>query len=344
MASGILASLLLGGAALSGGHPSCGVDSAAPLYARVEVGETELPVALPDGPVESAAFPDMMVDGWAVHDLPLGTALRELGAEAGFEVSAADLSGTASWDGRPAPLGVVVASLVSDAGYRYSFDGKTVEVVDAPEKKAWTLELPENEDHALAIIDAAMRSGLEEPVVTGMKISFSAAEPAARAFAKEISSSADITAFDVLRFRVRPEAGRYDFRELRESGEVISEKSEDAGGLFVLRGAAPADVEAFFEERGDLGGIVRQSAASWAAPFQAVSLRLSDCGGYAADVPVRLKPVAVEEGLEIGIRGPAGAAVTPALQYGDFAILVTRTPSGGWLDVVAVRSRLLALR
>ena len=287
---------------------------------------------------QGQAAPSLMVDGWRPASAPLASILGELGREAGFAVIGADGLGQVSWTKDSAPLSDVLDSLTSQAGASWSYSSGVVKVSKSPAVVTvpGSIATPSNRDVTLALLDSLRGYDAAGVTLGASGISFTSSPAGFSKIQSGIGGVSEIYAFDVTFLKGRPSAGRYSWQGLAGSSVV----ADGAGGRMLLGEDGGARVSEFLSASGD----VKPGGAQTVAGPSGWSLVVpqTQCGDGKAELTIR--PKRVGDGFTLGVAGFGPAAEIPMVTLGQTLVLASRDPVDGWIDVVAIRPRIVAVR
>lgn len=316
----------------------CSVPADSAVYAR-QVGSVP---AMKRGEVvikrSGQAAPPLMVEGWKPQSGPLGKVLSELGHEAGFAVTGADGLGVVSLTIDKGPLTQILDNLVGQVGASWTFSSGVVHISKTPQAASVsaTMALPSNRDVTLALLDTLRGYDATGVSLTQSGISFAGAPAAMNRIQSGLAGVSEIFAFDVTFLQGRPAVGRYNWAQIPGSTIV----ADGAGGRLLLGEEGASSFNAFLAAAGDVkpGGMQTVAGPSgWA-----LVVPQSQCGAGAAEI--QLKPKRVGDGFSMQLAGMGAPVDVPMVTLGQTLVVAARDPIGGWINMVTIRPRVLAVR
>lgn len=316
----------------------CNVPSDAAVYARQF---NAVPGIIQGSPVKvrtGQPAPALMVEGWNPSSAPLASVLSELGKEAGFAVIGADGFGIVSWDKDKASLSDVLDNLTSQVGASWSFSSGVVTVSKAPVISTIpaSIKRPENRDVSLALLDTLRGYNAMNVALSSEEISFSTNTDTMPKIISGLASVSEIFAFDVSFSQGRPSDGRYNWSALGP----VSLVANGAGGKFFLGEDGSSRLGDFLASSGD----VRPGGTQTVAGPSGWSLVVpqSQCGNGATEVT--LKPKRVGDGFSLQMTGFEGTMDVPLVTLGQTLVIASKDPIGGWINIMTIRPRILAVK
>lgn len=316
----------------------CSIPTDAPIYAR-QAGI--LPVISRGAPItvrNGDPAPSVMVDGWSPAPGPLNDLLSQLGNEAGFAVIGAQGMPQVSWSGTKAPLSDVLDNLTRQANASWSFSSGVLRVspglpaVSVPA----TMKTGPNRDVTLALLDALRGYNANSVKLQGDGISFSASPQSMDKIVSGLSSASEIFVFDVSFYRGRPTEGRYNWSALGP----VSMTAEGAGGRMMLGEDGSAKLSSFLSSSGDVqksGGQTVAGPSGWS-----LIVPESQCGNGSRELTLR--PKRTGDGFSLHLEGFGAPTDIPMITLGQTLALAAPNPSGGWIEMVTIRPRILSVR
>lgn len=282
--------------------------------------------------------PPLMVDGWHPTPGALSSVLGELGKEAGFAVTGAEGLGLVSWTRDKAPLTEVLDNLTAQVGASWSFSSGVVHVLKSPAVSSIpaTMALPSNRDVTLALLDTLRGYDASAVTLSETGISFSSAPAGLTRIQSGIAGVSEIFAFDVSFLQGRPSAGRYNWSALAGSSLV----ADGAGGRMLLGEDAATRLSTFLSSTGD----VRQGGSQTVAGPSGWSLVVpqAQCGTGSSELT--LKPKRSGDGFSLQLAGLGLPVDVPMVTLGQTLVVASKDPIGGWINIVTIRPRILAVR
>jgi len=281
--------------------------------------------------------PAVMVEGWNPAPAPLAAMLSQLGSEAGFAVTGAEGLGTVTWNGSSAPLSKVLDALTAQAGASWSYSSGVVRVLRTPPVSTVSGDLvtPSNRDVTLALLDTLRGYDATGVQLGSGSISFRASSAAMSKIQSGIAAIGEVYAFDVTFYRGRPSAGRYAWSSLGSS--VVA---DGAGGRVLLDEEGDKRLSTFLSSAGDVEPGRQQTVAGPAG--WAVVVPQSQCG--TGSLELTLRPKRVGDGFSLNVAGLGNAIDVPMVTLGQTLVLAGRDPVGGWINIVSIRPRIVAIR
>ena len=307
----------------------CTVVDDAPIYMRVSESLPRPVLLASPAPDRGRALPAVMVEGWRPQPGAIGALLAQLAGDAGFSVSVAS-SPVVRWDGRTAPLQTVVADLARQANLDWHYDGRTLSlrpVAAAPSISR--LLYPRDRDARLALVDMVVGHDPQAVVRDeGMLTSQGTRLQSA------LAGLSDMVVFDVVFLRARPNDGRFNWDALSPRQRLVS----DAGGRFVLDGSL-GDLVTNLQRHGDVVADGRQTVGGpdgWS-----LVVPQEQCGNGRGSVTI--EPRRAGDGVSIALRGAGVDARLDQVPLGAVALAAASRPTDGWISMVAVRPRVVAI-
>lgn len=316
----------------------CAVPTDAPIFAREAGAVPAIKRGVAVVQRTGAAAPRLMVEGWRPNPGPLPILLADLGKEAGFAVTGAEGLGNVSWTRDSAPLSDVLDSLTAQAGASWSFSSGVVHVSRTPfvSTVPASLPVPANRDVTLALLDTLRGYDAAGVALGQSDITFSASPATLGRIQTGIGGVTEVFAFDVSFMQGRPSAGRYNWSAL--AGSKLT--ADGAGGRMLLGEDGAEAVSRFLGSSGDVrqgGGQTVAGPSGWA-----LVVPQAQCGTGTAELT--LKPKRVGDGFSMQVTGFGAPLDVPMITLGQTLVLASRDPVGGWINVVSIRPRILAVR
>jgi hypothetical protein len=317
----------------------CTIPSDAAIYAREAGSIPSITRGTPIVKRTGSAPPKVMVDGWRPATAPLSVVLADLGREAGFAVTGAEGLGPVSWTRDSAPLSDVLDNLTSQVGGSWSFSSGVVHVSRTPmiSSVPASMRLPANRDVTLALLDTLRGYDATGVALSPSGISFSSSPAGLSRIQSGLAGVGEVFAFDVTFMQGRPTAGRYSWSGLA-GGSVVA---DGVGGRMLLGEDGSEVLARFLASAGD----VRQGGAQTVAGPSGWALVVpqAQCGSGTAELTI--KPKRVGDGFSMQIAGMGATPVdVPMVTLGQTLVVASRDPVGGWINVVSIRPRILAVR
>lgn len=316
----------------------CSIPSDAAVYAREAGAIPSITRGVPIVKRTGTAPPKVMVDGWHPATAPLAVVLSDLGREAGFAVTGAEGLGPVSWTRPSAPLPDVLDALTSQVGGSWSFSSGVVHVSRSPmiSSVPASMGLPANRDVTLALLDTLRGYDASGVALSPTGISFASTPVGLARIQSGLSGVSEVFAFDVTFTQGRPNAGRYSWSALGGSSVV----ADGVGGRMLL-GEDGADALARFVA--SAGDIKQGGAQTVAGPSGwALVVPQAQCGSGTSELT--MKPKRVGDGFSLQIAGMGPAIDVPMVALGQTLVVASRDPVGGWINMVSIRPRILAVR
>lgn len=316
----------------------CAIPADAAIYAR----ESGAVPALKRGTARVTRTgqqpPSLMVEGWRPATGPLSAVLGELGREAGFAVTGADGLGVVSWTRDKAPLGEVLDNLTAQVGGSWTFSSGVVHISKTPliSNTPVSMPLPANRDVTLALLDTLRGYNANGVTLGEGGISFTSLTSGLQRIESGISGISEVFAFDVSFSQGRPTLGRYTWSALGGTGFTAN----GAGGQVLLGEDAQSKLSSFLSASGD----VKPGGAQTVAGPSGWSLVVpqAQCGSGSAELT--LKPKRVGDGFSLQIAGFGAPVDVPMVTLGQTLVVASKDPVGGWINLVTIRPRILAVR
>jgi hypothetical protein len=282
--------------------------------------------------------PSLMVEGWNPAPGPLAKVLGELGHEAGFAVTGAEGLGNVSLGIPRASLTQVLDHLTSQVGASWSFSSGVVHVLKTPQVSVGsaTMPLPANRDVTLALLDTLRGYDATNVSLGESGISFAGSPAALGRIQSGLAGVSEVFAFDVSFMQGRPTVGRYNWAAAPGSTAT----ADGAGGRLILSEEGAAAFPAFLSSMGDVrtGGIQTVAGPSgWA-----LVVPQSQCGQGTAEI--QLKPKRMGDGFSMQVGGLGAPFEVPMVALGQTLVIAARDPVGGWINIVTIRPRVLAVK
>jgi len=332
-------SAVAGAAPLDERSLRCSVPVDAPFFARSAGAISAVTKGASLSTRSPGTLPGVMVDGWRPAPGPLAKVLADLGAEAGFSVAGAEAFGPVIWGGRTASLTQAVDNLTGQVGAVWSFDGKTLKISAAPPAAATvyraSIALPRERDVTLALLDTLRGLDARQVSVAGDRISFAANAASLARIQTSIGGISEIYSFDVSFLEGRPSDGRYSWSKIG-SGTATS----GAGGQALVADGMASSLLDTLRAAGDLKADGSQTVAGpsgWA-----LVVPQSQCG--AGRNEITLRPRRIGDGFALQIDGGGFKTAIPMVTTGQTLLVAATDPVGGWIRMLSIRPRIVAVR
>lgn len=316
----------------------CALPAEASIYAR-EPGA--FPAIVKGTPIVAKSPqqpPALMVDGWKPAPAPLATVLGELGHEAGFAVTGADGLGTVSWTKDKGTLVQALDDLTAQVGASWSFASGVVHVTRTPVISSIpaTIAMPTNRDASLALLDSLRGYDAAGVTFGSSGISFSASPATLSKIESGLSGVKEVFAFDVSFYQWKPSTGVYSWSSIGARNIVPN----GSGGRMILS----EDSSSSLSEKLLSQGEVKPGGSQTVAGPSGWSLVVpqGQCGTGTAELT--LKPKRVGDGFSMQISGFGAPVDVPLVTLGQTLLIAAKDPAGGWLGMVSIRPRILAVR